>query len=358
MRVVSSFDTSYLTPEKRNPAEANPEQQINSTKLEEVHNFLYHSEKCYSRIEMMNLTMDSIAEVKTVFSEMQPDIPDIILKCEENAISSGEFNKKIRAYLAEEFNIPEEYSFCVICILNFGFLYQLDIATSGKYLFQLSSSRFECSQCVMTEDVVKNKDFCSKFRKERNLRALQELQARSSEEEVDDSEKDEDFLPPDSKKSSDSDIASDVYEFHDDSDFDIYNPFDPLESSTEFNLVNSTFRRETVNSKKSLPADLSPIRRYNFVCQKCSRNFSKKYNLKLHLVSQHKIFPKGMSIYQCPEKDCSFVSGNLVLFNRHSHKKTTALGKMLMRLKCTDCDQSFAGKSSLKRHIERKHQYK
>ena len=354
MRVISSFDTSYLTPEKKNPFEANSDQEIISTNLEKVHNFLYHSEKSYSRIEMMNLRLDSIIEVKAFFSEHHPDIPDIILKSEENAIASGEFTVKICAYLAEEFNIPEEYSFCVICILNFGFLYKIDIVTSGKYLFGLSSSRFECSQCVMTDGVENEQDFSSRSRKERNLRALQELQVRSSEDEEDDSEKDEDFLPPDSDKSLDSNIATDVFDFHDDSDFDIYNPFDQSKSCTEFNLVNSTFRRETVMI--TLPSDLSPIRRSNnFVCQKCSRNFSKKYNLKLHLVSQHKMFPKGMSIYQCPEKDCSFVSGNLVLFNRHNHLKTAAVGKRLMRLKCTDCDQSFAGKSSLKRHIERKH---
>jgi hypothetical protein len=353
-KVISSFDTSFLTPEKKNSVEANSEQEISSTKLEEVHNFLYHCVKSYSCIEMMNLTTDSIISVKAFFTEMYPDIPDIILKSEENAIASGEFTVQIRAYLAEEFNIPEEYSFCVICILNFSFLYKIDIVTSGKSLFELSSSRFECSQCVMIDNFENEQEKSLRSRRERNLHALKELQVRSSEDEEDDSEKDEDFHPPDSVKSYDSDIGSDVFEFHDDSDFDIYNPFDQSKSCTEFNLVNSTFRRETV--KITLPSDLSPIRRSNnFVCQKCSRNFSKKYNLKLHLVSQHQIFPKGMSIYQCPEKDCSFVSGNLVLFNRHNHLKTAAVGKRLMRLKCTDCNQSFAGKSSLKRHMERKH---
>ena len=61
-----------------------------------------------------------------------------------------------------------------------------------------------------------------------------------------------------------------------------------------------------------------------------------------------------MTVYQCKEENCSFSCGNEILFKRHTHRKSAAL-KGLERIQCEECDETFAGKSSLARHMRRKH---
>ena len=90
-----------------------------------------------------------------------------------------------------------------------------------------------------------------------------------------------------------------------------------------------------------------------FPCKKCGKEFNKMYNLKLHLVSVHKDFPKGMTIFQCSVEGCSFSSGSDILFRRNTHK--SALKTELERITCSFCKDTFAGKRSLVRHVKRKH---
>ena len=42
----------------------------------------------------------------------------------------------------------------------------------------------------------------------------------------------------------------------------------------------------------------------------------------MNIISVHRIFPNGMTVYQCSEKHCSFVTGSRICFNRHVHRQT------------------------------------
>ena len=61
-----------------------------------------------------------------------------------------------------------------------------------------------------------------------------------------------------------------------------------------------------------------------------------------------------MTVFKCQDPSCSFVSGNKILFNRHSHK--IKVEKDTEKLVCNQCNDTFATPSSLKRHMKRKHQ--
>ena len=40
----------------------------------------------------------------------------------------------------------------------------------------------------------------------------------------------------------------------------------------------------------------------------------------MNFFSVHRIFPPGMTIYQCTEKNCNFVTGSRISFSRHVHR--------------------------------------
>ena len=154
----------------------------------------------------------------------------------------------------------------------------------------------------------------------------------------------------------------DVFEFHDEEqdNVKICNPFCKVKKTTGHSnsIVNSTFKSINNVSKCLFLKDLSPIRKTELnirlsKCDHCGKEFSKKNNLKRHIVSVHKIYPKGMTFYECPVKDCTFVSDNQTHFNRHRHGKSVKTN--LEKIVCRQCDNSFFNHGSLKRHIKRKH---
>ena len=92
-------------------------------------------------------------------------------------------------------------------------------------------------------------------------------------------------------------------------------------------------------------------------CEHCDKNFSNQYNLKLHYIQVHKIFVQGMEIYECPENYCPFVTGSSGLFIRHAktHIMKPKVKMTKFKVSCKYCNISVANRSSLKRHILRKH---
>ena len=118
-------------------------------------------------------------------------------------------------------------------------------------------------------------------------------------------------------------------------------------------MKRSQFRPMKSLSHKSKSPIESPT------CEHCQKSFSNSYNMKVHLVQVHRIFPEGMTIYQCPQ--CEFVTGSKIGFTRHtsthlrkkSNLKLQKLGNL--RIKCNYCGSLVVNKYSLKRHIQRKH---
>ena len=371
---VNSFDSSIVTPEKKIKKKENrfaptDEQSEALTQMENVHQYLHHSKISYSCLEAHKLSCVNVSEVKTFFDEVAPDVMDIILKQEEVAIAKNDFTEKIKKYITEEFDISGEYAFSAICILNFSFLHNMPVIKSGKYLFGLHSNSYSCSDCCLFQD--QEASVRMKSLKLHNLNVLKQVQNQTLSDVNLDVSSEEEYRPKSEQVVSDSEesenLSDDTYDFHEDCggerSFLVFNPFIGTKkvNHLEFYPVNSTFQSSScaVGSKKTFVKELSPIKVKKrmdkvFICKVCDKKFNKLYNLKLHRVSQHKEFPKGMTVFQCKEENCRFACGSEILFKRHTHKKSAGL-KGLERIQCSKCDESLAGKSSLLRHMKRKH---
>ena len=106
----------------------------------------------------------------------------------------------------------------------------------------------------------------------------------------------------------------DVYAFNDVQEY-CANPF-ALSDEDEVQDSKSTksFAPQKMSSVKDNKNKTNP-------CDHCHKTFGTKYNLNLHLIQVHRIFPPKMTVFQCQQ--CTFVTGNKVLFSRHqqTHSK-------------------------------------
>ena len=88
-------------------------------------------------------------------------------------------------------------------------------------------------------------------------------------------------------------------------------------------IMNSTAIEESHPALQNGIEDISDIQVHvkcrGSTCKHCGKEFNNSNNMKQHLISIHKIFPPGMTVFKCPFKKCDFVSGNRVAFARHSH---------------------------------------
>ena len=183
---------------------------------------------------------------------------------------------------------------------------------------------------------------------------------------LDDSYNDPDYVEA---KESDASVKSDIYDFNDEEEF--FNPFEtnsrnssvfnPFGSNTSSKLpsvcsedqFNST---ETFNpfSESSPKSSYKEKTKQVNTCPYCDKGFLSSYNMKQHQISVHKIFPPGIKIFQCTVKNCVFVTGSRVSFNRHSHARLTLKESKVTRPSCPVCNEQFFNLSSLKRHMIRK----
>ena len=88
--------------------------------MRKSHTFLVHGKVKYSELENVGLSSGSVAEKRKFFQEEMPDVNDGVLKQEEEAINVGYYTEKMKRYLAEEFDIPAEYSFLTLCLLLYS----------------------------------------------------------------------------------------------------------------------------------------------------------------------------------------------------------------------------------------------
>ena len=300
--------------------------------------------------------------MKEYISENMPDVPDIIIRQEEKAIDLKDYSESVRNYMAEEFEIPPDYSFMAICILNYSDEYNKSIIESAQDLLVFFSESSICEKCLpISFESNENKHLVEMT----NLKALKaKLNQSLIDPNLDDSGSDRSYKPTE-KALSESTCTDahlkDVYEFdsEDSTDFKIINPFSKETTpKSDVKMINSTMKSysKVKDSAFKFPSETSPIKKptikKDLICVHCDKQFKKLFNLKLHSVSVHKIYPDGMNIFECPEKGCTFVSGNKMLFNRHHHK---AKHINASTFKCYKCMEMFTTKSSPIRHNKRKH---
>ena len=75
-----------------------------------------------------------------------PDIPDIVVRLEIMALEGGNYGPFLKSYVAEEFSIPSEYSFCIIAILNYMDSFKVTVEDALCDIFQVSSRKYNL-QC-------------------------------------------------------------------------------------------------------------------------------------------------------------------------------------------------------------------
>ena len=206
------------------------------------------------------------------------------------------------------------------------------------------------------------------------------LKSRIVEEDI----LDDSFADPDygeTNKYESSDEESDVYKFQDETDF--VNPFekikmpDPVVDISDF--VNSFVEHknedfvnpfETEREDALAIQSVSPNANFNpfaassptilaklkseKACPYCDKIFPSNYNMKQHIISIHKIFPDGLTIFKCDDIDCNFVTGSRAMFSRHSHAKFVRPCNRTAKPMCQVCHKQFCNPSSLKRHVIRK----
>ena len=343
---VSSFELSIATPVKDTGGQ--------NDSARSVHQFLYHEEVGFSNLEGMHLTTNCTSEIENFFLRTGLDVPDIIIEKEKMAKKKKNFTDQEKRYLAEEFTIPQEKAFSVICILSYSAKTGQELRESAEDLYALHSCEIVCADCFTRNDweETESRDSLEFYDSDDsyNDKDYEQPQSLNGENSTDDSK---DSL---TENSSLSQPEKDVYEFdeEDKDDFKVYNPFLKIRKQTS-EMVNSTFSLTSSGSRIGFSHELSPIDKLKMstsICPHCAKTFSKNNNLKRHLVSVHKVFPKGVTVFECPVEGCLFTSDNHAHFSRHNHRKSLSNS---VKEKCKICGDYFFNNSSLSRHMKRRH---
>ena len=308
-----------------------------------VHEFQFHLELQFVDLTQINLTQNLVREISNFIFDENPDLSDLILKFEEVSVSEGHFGDFMKGFISEEFSVDPEYSVLIICVLNYMQSYSLGVSESFAELLNFPSSETMCQLCIAGD----NFEDKLKLAQIHNLSIYRTLASRVASgvdtdlEDIsnasDDSINDKPFVL---ERLTCSDIYSDQSSVTKDGSMGKFNPYDTSGSensffdglqtnghimnstemfnpysetdSEDFNKLMNSTRKEMNSTRKGLNSS-----RKEFQCELCEKKFSNSYNRKLHNISVHRFFPKGMPIYHCDHPNCKFVTGSNILFNRH-----------------------------------------
>ena len=269
-----------------------------------VHDFQFHEPIEFHNLEDLVMTRVS-AEVVYDYLE-DTDISDIVKKFEEVAIDQKFYDDDICEYISEEFNSVPELSFAIIAVFSYMKFFDISVNLALEELFSLSIFQSVCEKCVTGpsnhEDKLKAVEFY-------NFSKVRSVMFTTAESGDDDSIKDANFVincedyssSVESKSDSEevknctvvfnpflckSPSKSNVYEFD-----DTPKVFNPYMASDDSNHGSEHFKPE-MNSTLNLGKDSDSHKRSSSVkdkkssvrCNFCSREFSNRYNMKLHLI--------------------------------------------------------------------------
>ena len=112
-----------------------------------IHSYQFHLEVTFTDLcEFTFLERKLANTISDYFTSETPDIPDIIVRLEIIALEDGYYGQFLKSYIAEEFSIPSEYSFCAVAILNYMKLFKIPVEDALCDIFQVSS-RKPLKQC-------------------------------------------------------------------------------------------------------------------------------------------------------------------------------------------------------------------
>ena len=384
-----SEDSQPLGEDSRKRSSPSPELRSWLERIARLHKFR-HSPTLYC-IESIRLKLKTRNNIRELFEGFVEQV-DWILDAEKNATKSGKFSEFISLYISHEFRVQKENSFCVFVVLNYMKIFSIHAEAAFVDLFKLNVQLSVCSQCsdgqdsLLTERV--NLEYVSNLivseasdslldsdsDPEFVLKQMSSAESDSISDELSDEEevkakkrthgeddlkrKEENLCNPFLSSASDDDDKKCCNPFNSDSDqTDVYNFHEELPvgagSPSETNNKNqlnlsSVPRMSSVKVKSQVKSH---------ICDHCGKKFSTSYNLVLHNVQVHRIFPEGKKIYKCPEVNCKYVTGSRICYNRHAttHLRKPRVKKNNYKISCSYCSLVVANKSSLKRHLVRKH---
>ena len=341
--------------------------------LERLHSFC-HASSGIESIENMKLDLKTKNTVIELFSGFESDLSDWILQKENYLCDLDKYSAFSRDFIHYQFLVQKDHSIAVLLFLNYIKKFSVAPSTALVELFKLRVEETLCLYCYDRNQEQQNSNLEIK---KHNVNYLKSMLANEISD-LDDSYDDPQFTP-DKMFGHESDNSTDVTSKEEteigkaetlikedklvsnpfeNSDEDIYkfqeteSRVNPFENSDD-EALKIRFRPTKSSSLKS-----NPVKEFSN-CDHCQRGFSNSYNLKVHTVQVHRIFPEGMAIYQCPQ--CEFVTGSKIGFTRHTsthlRKKTNLKLQKLsnQRIKCNYCGSLVFNKYSLKRHIKRKH---
>ena len=115
------------------------------TNAARIHSYQFHIEVEFTNLsEMTFLDRKLVNYISEHFNSESPDVPDLIVKLETIAMEEECFGAFLKEYIAEEFSIPSEYSFCVIAVLNYMKLFELPVEDALCDIFKVSSRKVHC----------------------------------------------------------------------------------------------------------------------------------------------------------------------------------------------------------------------
>ena len=349
-------DHELRTPSGRRTAPS-PRQKELLNSIDRLHEFC-HSPKLI-KMEEMRLTISLRDEIRDTFSDFSEDVKSWMIEMESVAIADKLYSSMIRDYIHYEFNVQKEYSFSVFVLLNYVVKNSVDVDVAIYDIFSLELRSSYCRTCCVSNYESSNINYAKKM-----------LYKEQMNDQLDDSYNDGDFVIKDiAEDSSDSLSTTDflqgrINEISDDEN-EFNNPFGSISNASED--CNSEFINpfDSSGSSKSVPLEVprtsSPVNQLMKKCHQClncDKSFHSNYNLKMHMIQFHRIFPPDTTIYECPEISCSFVTGSRILYSRHSATHIRKGNKRIQpkdKVRCNACNMILANKSSLKRHCIRKH---
>ena len=113
-------------------------------------------------------------------------------------------------------------------------------------------------------------------------------------------------------------------------------------------IHNQNIKRHREKCTQPQPRDQSSTAA-GFICKRCKKHFTNKFNLKRHIQKEHNLFENNTIV--CEVKTCPFTTKDAAQLKRHktiNHSKKDIFA-------CEHCGHELLSQSGLKRHIRSVH---
>ena len=323
-------------------------------------------------IDSFKLKIDTRNQIREIFGGFDEKISLWILESEKTSRESGKFSLFFQDYVHFEFRVKKDHSFLVLLLLNYMKRFSITVDEAYLDLFKLNVETTYCSDCSKDHDLHIQKVNLAYIRK-KIVSDTDSIDSGSDKEFVLCQENVDSSLDESSEDGSDKGKLKERTEdqvvfkeekkvncnpFHSGSESDDVYRFTEEVSTNPF--LSSEGEPDMISCKKtSTPrtSSVNVLNRQAHHCDYCEGKFQSKHNLKIHLVGVHRIFPDGMKVFECPEQNCKFVTGSRICYNRHAatHLRKPKVKSNTPKISCSYCQMVVANRSSLRRHVKRKH---